>query len=252
MNSNQAFHRAQIRVKCLVISAKLCGISGVPDQMQRRETMKKLAILCGLLFFAGPTMAADEQVQSLIGDAAAGEEKAVTCAACHGPDGNSAVGDFPNIAGQHKRYLVKQLREYKLGADTNGEQGRYDAIMASQVVNLNEQDMYDLAAYFSAQKPQLGGAPEDIIKEGMALFMGGDVDRGITACMACHGPSGAGSGQAAFPMLSGQHPEYTETQLKHFRSADRANDPNNMMRDIAAKLTDRDIEVLSQYLRGLH
>jgi len=214
--------------------------------------MKKLAILCGLLFFAGPSLAADEQVKSLVGDAAAGESKAVTCAACHGPDGNSAIGDFPNIAGQHQRYIVKQLREYKLGAATNGEEGRYEAVMASQAINLSEQDMYDLAAYFAQQTPQLGGAPEDVIKEGMALFMGGDVERGITACAACHGPAGGGAGQAAFPLLSGQHPEYTVKQLEGFRSADRANDPNGMMRDIAAKLTDRDIEVLSQYMRGLN
>lgn len=252
MNSNQAFHRAQFRVKCQGISAKLCGVSGLPVQMQRREIMKKLAILCGLLLFAGPSMAAGEQVKTLVGDAAAGESKAITCAACHGPDGNSAIGEFPNIAGQHQRYLVKQLREYKLGAATNGEQGRYEPVMASQAIGLSEQDMYDLAAYFSQQEPQLGSAPEDVVKEGMALFLGGDVERGITACAACHGPSGAGSGQAAFPLLSGQHPEYTTTQLKQFRSANRANDPNNMMRDIAVKLTDRDIEVLSQYLRGLH
>lgn len=230
---------------------KAICLSGLAILMQRREIMKKLAILCGLFMFAGSAMAAGEQ-KGFVGDAAAGKAKALTCSACHGPDGNSAIGDFPNIAGQHQRYLVKQLQEYKQGALSGGEEGRYDAVMASQAVNLSEQDIYDLAAYFSQQAPQAGTAPENVIKEGMKLFMGGDVERGITACAACHGPSGAGAGQAAFPMLSGQHPAYTANQLKHFRSAERANDPNMMMRDIAAKLTDHDIEVLAQYLRGLY
>ncbi|RUO43656.1 cytochrome c4 [Aliidiomarina taiwanensis] len=214
--------------------------------------MKKLVILFGLYMFAGSSMAADEAKQTLVGDAAAGEGKAAICAACHGPDGNSALGTFPSIAGQHPRYLVKQLREYKLGATTNGAEGRYDPVMSGQAVSLSEQDMYDLAAYFSQQEHKLGETTEEIAAEGMALFMGGDLERGITACAACHGPSGAGAGQAAFPLLSGQHPEYTKAQLEKFRAGERANDPNAMMRDVAAKLTDRDIEVLSQYIRGLH
>ncbi|WP_113906736.1 c-type cytochrome [Aliidiomarina celeris] len=215
--------------------------------------MKKLAILCGMLFLAGHVSAAEEQrVERMIGDAEAGQQKAQTCAACHGPDGNSAVGDFPNIAGQHVRYIVKQLRDYKTGVESNGERGRYNILMADQVANLSEQDMYDLAAYFSGQENQVGGTPEELIAEGQALFMGGDIERGITACAACHGPSGAGMGQAMFPLLSGQHPEYTKLQLEHFRSGERANDPNAMMRDIATRLTDRDIEVLSQYIRGLY
>lgn len=215
--------------------------------------MKKLAILCGMLFFAGHASAVSaQQAERMVGDAEAGQQKAATCAACHGQDGNSAVGDFPNIAGQGVRYFVKQLRDYQLGVETNGERGRYNILMADQVVNLSEQDMYDLAAYFAGQTPETGSAPEDVIAEGQRLFLGGDVDRGITACAACHGPSGAGMGQAMFPMLSGQHAEYTKLQLEQFRSGERANDPSGMMRDIAVRLTDHDIEVLSQYIRGLY
>ena len=216
--------------------------------------MKKLAILCGMFLFAGSAVAAGDAKpeEGMVGNPEAGQEKAQVCAACHGPDGNSPTGGFPIIAGQHERYIVKQLMDYKLGAETNGEQGRLNMIMAGQVANLSEQDMYDLAAYFASQENEVGATPEEVVEPGMALFMGGDAERGITACAACHGPSGLGVGQAGFPLLSGQHPEYTQLQLEQFRSGERANDPNGMMRSVAGKLTDEDIEVLSQYIRGLY
>ncbi|WP_194756505.1 c-type cytochrome [Aliidiomarina indica] len=213
--------------------------------------MKKLAILCGFVLFAsGAAFASDSNRP--VGDAEAGQEKAAVCAACHGPTGNSPSGDFPNIAGQGMKYLVKQLKDYQLGNETEGQRGRYNMLMADQVSNLSEQDIYDLAAFYSAQEHEVGSTPESAIAEGRQLWLGGDVDRGITACAACHGPSGLGMSLATFPLLSGQHPEYTTEQLEAFRSGDRANDPNGMMRDIAVKLTDRDIEVLSQFIRGLY
>lgn len=214
--------------------------------------MKKIAILCGLFVYSMTAFAADEQGSKFVGDAAAGKAKSITCSACHGPDGNSLMPDFPSIAGQHAKYLVKQLKEFKLGAQTNGNEGRYEAVMSAQSLGLSEQDMHDLAAYYASQPAEAGSAPEEVIEMGMALFMGGDVERGITACAACHGPNGAGAGLAGFPKVQGQHPAYTAEQLKKFRDETRANDPNNMMRDIAAKLTDEDIEVLAKYLRGLH
>lgn len=213
--------------------------------------MKKLAILCGALLFAGGSALASDN-DRLVGDAEAGQEKSVTCAACHGPDGNSPTGDFPNIAGQGKKYLVKQLLDYQLGAQTNGEQGRHDMVMAGQVANLSEQDIYDLSAFYSQQEFAIGGANEETIAEAQRLYLGGDTDRGITACAACHGPGGAGMNLAAFPLLSGQHAEYTAQQLEMFRSGERSNDPNGMMRDIAALLSDRDIEILADYINGLH
>ncbi|WP_040486888.1 c-type cytochrome [Idiomarina sp. A28L] len=213
--------------------------------------MKKLAILCSLVLFAsGAAMASGSE--SLNGDAEAGQEKSVTCAACHGQTGNSPTGDFPNIAGQGYKYLVKQLMDYRTGVESNGERGRYNMLMAGQVANLSDQDMHDLAAFYSTQEHDIGSVDEDIVAEAQRLFLGGDTDRGITACAACHGPGGAGMGLAAFPMLSGQHAQYTKAQLEMFRSGDRANDPNAMMRDIATRLTDRDIEILSQYINGLY
>lgn len=208
--------------------------------------MKKIAMFVGLyLGLTGIAMAAT-------GNAEAGQQKSAVCAACHGPDGNSPLDMYPKIAGQHESYLFKQLKDYKLAAETGGEQGRADPIMQGQVMMLSEQDMADLAAFFAAQEMSPGSAPEDVIAEGQKLFIGGDEARGIAACAACHGPRGDGMALANFPDISGQSAAYTKQQLERFRSGERLNDLNGMMRDVAAKLTDKDIEILSQYIQGLY
>lgn len=183
------------------------------------------------------------------GDVEAGKAKSATCAACHGADGNSPTDMYPKLAGQHASYLTKQLVEFKAAA-TGGE-GRANAIMGGMAMPLSEQDMADLAAYFASQAITPVAAPEDVVAKGAALYQGGDIERGITACIACHGPRGEGLESAKFPRLSGQYPAYVAAQLKMFRSGERANDHNGMMRGIAAKLTDNDIDVLSQYVAGL-
>lgn len=208
--------------------------------------MKKIAMFVGLyLGLTGIAMAAT-------GNAEAGQQKSAVCAACHGPDGNSPLDMYPKIAGQHESYLFKQLKDYKLAAETGGEQGRADPIMQGQVMMLSEQDMADLAAFFAAQEMSPGSAPEDVIAEGQKLFIGGDEARGIAACAACHGPRGDGMALANFPDISGQSAAYTKQQLERFRSGERLNDLNGMMGDVAAKLTDKDIEILSQYIQGLY
>ncbi|WP_417616838.1 c-type cytochrome [Oceanisphaera sp.] len=183
------------------------------------------------------------------GDAEAGKAKSVTCVACHGPDGNSPTDMYPKLAGQHASYLTKQLVEFKAAA-TGGE-GRANAIMGGMVMPLSEQDMADLSAYFASLAITPVATPEAVIEQGAALYQGGDIERGITACIACHGPRGEGLESAKFPSLAGQHPKYIAEQLNLFRSGERNNDPNGMMRGVAAKLTDQDIEVLSQYVSGL-
>lgn len=186
------------------------------------------------------------------GDAEAGKAKSLTCSACHGADGNSAIAMNPKIAGQHEGYLVKQLTEFRLASRTGGKEGRNNAVMNGMAAALSDQDIADLSAYFSSQDPKAGETPEDVIEAGQALYRGGDADRGITSCISCHGPDGKGMGLAGFPTISGQHAEYTSSQLKMFRDGTRANDMNGMMRGIAAKLTDEDIDILSKYLGGLH
>ncbi|MDT0594801.1 c-type cytochrome [Glaciecola petra] len=186
------------------------------------------------------------------GDPEAGKNKAIACAACHGTDGNSALDMNPKIAGQHAGYLVKQLQEFKLASQTGGKEGRNNLVMNGFAAGLSDQDMKDIAAYFSEQTLKIGETPEDVIERGEALYRGGDAEKGITACIACHGPDGKGMNLAGFPAIGGQHATYTESQLKMFRSGDRNNDLNGMMRDISAKLSDEDITILSKYLAGLH
>lgn len=192
------------------------------------------------------------QVSAVEGDAEAGKAKSVTCAACHGPDGNSPTDMYPKIAGQHAGYIYKQLKEFKAGMTSGGKEGRNNAVMGGMVAALSDQDMKDLAVFYASQTMKSGTTPEDVVARGQQLFRAGDMDRGIAACIACHGPRGVGHSLANFPKISFQHPAYIKAQLEAFRNGSRANDMNGMMRDVAKKLTDEDIEILSKYLAGLH
>lgn len=207
--------------------------------------MKKVGLLiCLLLGVNGLSLAQ--------GNAEEGQKKSIACGACHGADGNSMIDMNPKLAGQHAGYLVKQLKEFKLASQTGGAEGRNNAVMNGMAAALSEQDMLDIAAYFSSQKPSPGEAPEDVVEAGHKLYVGGDLGRGVTACIACHGPHGDGISLAGFPDISGQHSTYLKTQLEAFRSGDRNNSHNGMMADIAKRLTDNDIEVLSKYISGLY
>lgn len=179
------------------------------------------------------------------GDAAKGQEKSLVCSACHGTDGNSALGMNPKLAGQSEKYLVKQLKDFKSG-------DRVNAMMSPNAANLSEEDMADLAAYYSSQKVQHTAVADQYIALAQKLYRGGDADRDVPACIACHGAQGNGMPAAGFPAVGGQHPEYTVTTLKSFRDGNRANDENGIMRDIVAKMSDEQIEALANYLAGLH
>ncbi|MCL7461349.1 c-type cytochrome [Pseudomonas sp. NW5] len=180
------------------------------------------------------------------GDAAAGQAKTAVCAACHSPDGNSMVPNFPKLAGQGERYLLKQLHDIKSGA-------RQVVEMTGILTNLNDQDLADIAAYYASQKGSIGQADPALVERGAALFRGGNLQTGMPACTGCHSPNGEGNDLAAFPRLSGQHAQYTALQLNNFREGIRNNDGDSMiMRSIAAKLSNKDIEALSSYIQGLH
>jgi cytochrome c553 len=207
--------------------------------------MKQLSLLiCLVLGVSGTALAQ--------GNAEEGQKKSVACGACHGADGNSAIDMNPKLAGQYAGYLVKQLKEFKLASQTGGKQGRNNAVMNGMAAALSEEDMLDIAAYFSSQKASPGEAPEDVIVEGQKLYRGGDTARGVTACIACHGPHGDGTSLSGFPNISGQHATYLKSQLELFRSGDRNNSLNGMMGDIAKRLTDKDIDILSKYIAGLY
>ncbi|MCX4190523.1 c-type cytochrome [Methylophaga sp. OBS3] len=179
------------------------------------------------------------------GDVSAGKEKAAVCAACHAADGNSPAADFPKLAGQHAGYIAKQLADFKSGK-------RENAIMYPIAQELSEQDMLDLAAYFSSQEIAAGAVAEELVEAGRQLYRGGNAETGVPACMACHGPNGKGIPSANWPMLSSQYSKYIATQLQHFADGTRANDPNGMMRDIAQKMTEEEIKAVSAYVSGLH
>ena len=176
------------------------------------------------------------------GDATAGKAKAAACGACHMADGNSMIPNFPKIAGQHESYITKQLSEFKAGT-------RVDATMKGMTAALSVQDMADLGAYFASQSGSIGSANAEKAAIGKTIYQAGNKVTGLSACMACHGPSGKGNAGAKFPTLAGQHTAYTIKQLKDFRSGTRS---NAMMNDIAAKMSDAEIDAAAEFIQGLH
>lgn len=201
--------------------------------------MKKIIVIvatCALLGSTAATWAA--------GDPAAGKAKSAVCAACHNADGNSTIAQNPNLAGQGADYMLKQLHDFKSGA-------RVNAIMVGMVAPLSDQDMADLSAYFASQKAAHGATDPALKPVGEALFRGGNLSSGVAACAACHGAVGTGNPAARFPALAGQHAEYIELQLKAFRTMERANDAGQMMRGVAAHMTDAEIKAVASYVQGL-
>ncbi len=179
------------------------------------------------------------------GDPAAGKAKSAVCAGCHGADGNSMNPEWPKLAGQHQGYIAKQLRDYKSG-------NRKNPTMIGMVAGLSDQDMQDLAAYFASQTAKGGEADPDLVAMGEKIYRGGNLATGLAACMGCHGPGGGGNPEAKFPSLAGQHAQYTATTLGEFKTEARANDPNQMMRMVAGKMTKKEIEAVASYTAGLY
>ena len=166
------------------------------------------------------------------------------CAACHGADGNSAVPMYPKLAGQFQEYAARQLVEFKSGA-------RKSPVMSPIAATLTEQDISTLSTYFSTREPKLGTAKSNGPgSRGEQIYRAGIPDLKVAACASCHGPAGAGI-PVQFPRLAGQHAEYTLSQLKLFRSGERANDPSGMMRTIASRLSDQDMAAVADYIQGL-
>ncbi|KTD17726.1 c-type cytochrome [Legionella jordanis] len=174
------------------------------------------------------------------------EQKIAVCVACHGQQGISVNPQWPNLAGQHASYLFKQLKDYKAVKTRNVP------TMTAIVANLNENDMLELAKYYSEQTLPKGATPEKFVQRGQQLYRGGDFDKHITACIACHGPKGTGNEQAGFPVLSGQHAAYTILQLQAFKEGKRSNDLNGIMRDISSRMSQEDMEAVAYYIQGLH
>jgi cytochrome c553 len=176
----------------------------------------------------------------------AGKDKAAACAACHGVDGNSPIApEYPKLGGQHATYIRAQLAAFKAGKRKNN-------MMAPMAANVSAEDAALIADYFSTQKPQYGESPKETLAEGQKLYRGGDAATGVPACMACHGPRGSGNPAAGYPALHGQNSAYTLNQLKAYRSGERNSDNNAIMRTIAGRMTDTEINAVAGYLQGLH
>jgi cytochrome c553 len=185
--------------------------------------------------------------QALVeGSVEAGKAKSITCAACHGADGNSVNPAWPNLAGQNARYLLQQLQAFKAGT-------RSDPLMTPQAMMLSEEDMHNLAVYYAAQQ----SAPKTVAQPatvdiGQSLYRGGDTETGAAACMACHGPTGRGNPAAAYPLLRGQYAVYVAKQLRDYAAGRRKSDqPQRMMQEIASRLSEQDIVAVASYVQGL-
>lgn len=211
--------------------------------------MKRSYNLCfvavSILFLAGLPVSV-----IAAGDPALGKEKSQVCQGCHGADGNSYGPEWPNLASQHTSYLTKQITNFKEGV-------RKNETMNSMAAGLSEQDIKDIAAYFSSQSLVDGQAQSnenlnsELIKTGRKIYKGGNRYSGVPACAGCHGPNAVGNGPAAFPHLAGQKPTYLIKTLEDFKSGERANDPNEIMRNIAAKLTVSEIKAVANYVATL-
>lgn len=203
--------------------------------MMKLQPMVLLSALC--VFFAHASAGAD-------GSADEGQTKAVTCVACHGVNGNSANPLWPNLAGQHPQYILRQLQAFKGGT-------RQDPLMSPMAMTLSEDDMADLAAYYAKQTPTGLEADPGKVPQGERLYRGGDMTTGIAACTGCHGPTGDGNPAAVHPVIGGQHSAYVSKQLKAYREGTRQTDPNQMMRNVAHTMSDEQIDAVASYVQGL-
>jgi len=204
-----------------------------------------ISISVAVVLISGGIQVAADASGSTAGDAATGATKVGVCQACHGPNGNSLVSMWPKLAGQHAKYIQKQLMDFKSGA-------RKDPQMNPQAATLSDEDIRDIAAYYSKQQQTPGPAADPAVAEqGKQIYLSGNPATGMVACSGCHGPKGAGVGPARFPRIAGQHAQYLEATLKGFRAETRANDQNSTMRNVAARMSDKEITDVSQYLQGL-
>lgn len=210
--------------------------------------MKHLMLVATLLV-AGSALAEEGKVDPFTGGSPeAGQAKSATCAACHGPGGNSASPDFPKLAGQNSAFIYRSLQALKSGH-------RQAPVMNPMAAPLSDQDMKDLAAYFASQPAQPGVASPDSVKVAEPLFRAGDARRGLPACAGCHGPQGHGNAGAGYPRIGGQHAKYVAAMLRRYRDKSgmaEEQTQTTMMSAVAAKLNDAEIDALASYVNGLH
>jgi len=203
------------------------------------QTMKKLILASWVLFFATSGAA-------LAGDASAGKSKSAACGGCHGFDGNSPIPTYPKLAGQNEAYITKQVKDFK------ANNTRQNAIMLGMVAALSDEDAADIGAYFQAQSLKDAAAfDESKIAAGREIYKGGNMQTGIPACQACHGPEGGGTAGIGYPQLGGQYVGYTLAQLTAFKNGTRSNDDKQLMRSIVEKMSNDDMVAVANYIASL-
>ena len=201
--------------------------------------MKKLLISGIALFFAMSGVA-------LAGNAEAGKTKSLACGGCHGMDGNSVLPMYPKLAGQNEAYIVKQIKDFK--ANT----ARKNEIMFGMVAALSDEDAADIGAYFQAQTLAAAATlDESKLAAGREIYKGGNLQTGLPACQACHGPKGSGAAGIGYPQIGGQYTEYTLAQLKAFKDGTRSNDDKSLMRSIVEKMSEEDMVAVANYIGSL-
>ena len=199
--------------------------------MRDRNSFLILSLLCAVLI--------------TLDASADGKAKAQVCGACHGTDGNSTTPIWPSLAGQNATYTILQIQSFQ-------SRRRDDPAMSAMADTLVDADVAKIPAYYAAQPVAIRPIARDEVAAGQKLYRGGDGARGIPACMACHGPNGAGNAAATYPALRGQQSEYTVLQLKAYRDGKRTTDPRQMMRSIAEKMSDEDMQAVARYISALH
>ncbi len=225
--------------RCSCLQAGRFGLQLFMALIMKHINMKNLFL--GLFLSVAASGAA-----YALGDAEAGKTKSAACGGCHGLDGNSPIATYPKLAGQNERYIAKQLTEFK--ANTT----RQNAIMLGMAAAVSDADAADIGAYYQS-KAVTSTAPFDEAKaaRGRDLYNGGDLQKGIPACKACHGPQGGGNAGSGYPQVGGQYVGYTLAQLKAFKDGTRSNDERRLMRDIVEKLSDADLDALANYIASI-
>lgn len=223
--------------------------------MQGMKIVSNLAMLIALVLsnqvFAETLVKAKSPEKAYArGNAENGQQIASqVCAGCHGADGNSTIPVNPVLAGQHAEYITKQLMNFK--ARDNMPAERSSPVMAAMVVPLSLDDMKNLGAYYTIQNPKPGAAKDKTLAEqGKRIYRGGNIDSGVPACASCHSPNGAGI-PPLYPRLAGQHAEYTVAQLRAFRTEQRANDLNSVMRGIVTRMSEKEMRAVAEFISGL-
>ncbi len=243
----QRLSKSQMRLAIVVIAAGLIlTVWTMQADTEQPEVDETIVVEIDEVAQVGDEALGDAVVADVI-DTEVGRTLSVSCTACHGTDGNALQAENSNLAGQNEKYLFRQLEMIQSGE-------REIVVMKGLLNEFDEGDLRNIAAYYASLPGRIGQSNPEGLEEGEAIYRGGILEKQVAACTACHAPNGNGNMLAGFPRVSGQTVEYTVAQLKAYREQERTTDEDygGMMRDIAAKLTDSEIDALANYMTGLY